>query len=374
MGRLLKTVVWFLAMGLSAFALSVGHVALLDRGRAESRARADVDMRQAAQKAAREPTAKGGSLFDPSTLVEPLGRFPSNRLVYDPAVRGRLYAGGHVSEDGGGTWRPLEHPTGQRAVLLGGARARVPAVSPGGASVLCAEVLFEEPGTPPGLGPIAHAAEWRGGLWREVVPAGEERLAASLPRDAWPRTKVKAVAYLPSGESVVALSDALLVDGTRSVPAPGELRAFLATSRGELYAAVEGQARFHLYHAASATAAWLPVPDTGPVHDLAEGPRDALYVATDSRLGRQQEGGWQWTRWPAELRPRRLAAHPGEDLVAAWGAGRLGLSRDGGRSLRICRLKDTAVSWAAWDPFAHDSVTVLDLQGNAFRVSLDSVK
>jgi hypothetical protein len=367
-GNLLKAVGWFLAMGLAAFGLSLAQIQLLDRRHSEAKAQADADIRQAAQAA----PPSGRSLFDPSTVVEPLGRFPSNRVVYDPAVEGRLYSGGHVSEDGGASWRPLEHPGGMRAVLLGGDRARAPAVAPGGTAVLCAEVLFDAPGTALGLGPIVHATEWRGGLWRTLVPADED-LASTAPKDLWPRTRVKAVAYLPSGESVVATSEAVLV-GERRMPTPGPLRAFLATSSGEMYAAVDGQARFRLYRAASAGSAWLPVPDTGSIHDLAEGPGGALYVATDFKLGRGGPEAWEWIPWPAELRGRRLAAHPRHDLLAAWGGGRLGLSRDGGRGMRICRLEDTAVSWAAWDPFTADSVTVLDRHGDAFRVLLDSVK
>jgi hypothetical protein len=366
MRRLWEATGWFLALCLISLAASLAHVYLGGWSAGGARPPATRPATPSPPTPTKEPPR---SLLDAPTITVPLGRFPSLRLIYDPETRGRLYAGGAWSEDGGATWASWTDPAGRHIVLLGASRARLPAIG-GDGRMLFGEVLFEEPGVVSGLGSIAHAAEWRDGRWEILLEASEERPSSRL----WPRMPVIGVAYLPSGDLLIARRESLLVVGRRSVPTPGAVHELLVTSAGELYAAVKDPGRFETYHAHDIGSAWRPIPDVKAVSAFGEGPDGTIYMVAQGRLGRGHGTQWMWSPRPVPLRADHLALHPGTGWLALWGEGRLGLSKDGGRTTVACRLDDVEVAWAAWDPFTTETLTILDYAGNAFRLDLASVR
>jgi hypothetical protein len=358
--RLWKTAAWLLALLGVAFALSAAQVAFLDW--AGSRVGSAASPLPAT-------AAKPASLFEPTTVVDPLGRFPSRRVTYDGGVRGRLYAVGERSDDGGRSWQPLTGRGHEGVVLLGGDAALAPGVGPAG-RLLFGEVLFDEPGVASGPRRIAHAVEWQGGRWARLGPDDREPLAGSPGSGPG----VRGIGYLPDGRAVVATRDRVLVGGETLSQCPTGMTALLVTTSGTLYVAVDDPGRFSLYRADGPGAPWLPVAGMGRVDGLAEGIGGRVYVASGARLGRGSGSDWAWSALPAGLVPEAVAAHPRAPLVAVWGDRRLAISRDGGATLVACPLKDLPLAWAAWDPFATDSLTVLDPEANAYRLKLESVR
>ena len=345
---------WLALFGSLALGLSLAKVWF--RGWQEARPRARVSAGALPQ--SRAPSA-------PPAVLEALGHFPGGPVTYDAEVRGRLYAGGRVSDDGGRSFRPLQDSAGRGALPLRRRWLRT-AAGPGG-RLLFGEVLFEEPRVATGLGTFAHAVEWRDGGWTTLVSDDEER----WPADGGPRLLVCGLGYMPDGTSVVATAEEVRFgDGRRLQPPPG-LRRLLVARNGDLYAAAGDSASFGLYVATSDTPSFLPVSGVGRVEALDEGVGGVVFLALGGRLGRGARRQWQWTDKPIAVSVEQLAAHPRAPLLAAWGRGALAVGRDE-RTLVVCRLGELEVQWAAWDPFATDRLTLVSPQGDAYLLPLGS--
>jgi hypothetical protein len=119
---------------------------------------------------------------------------------------------------------------------------------------------------------------------------------------------------------------------------------------------VNERTRFALWRAAAPEGPWLPIGGSGPIVAVAE--TGGLLFAAGHLLGRLSGSAWTFTPWPVRFKPSGLAAHPSAPLLAAWGAGALVVSRDGGRTLTRARLGDFQVSFAAFDPFRTDVLLV----------------
>ena len=301
----------------------------------------------------------------PAPAPEGADPYPSSRIAFDRTRAGRLYAAAWVSEDGGRTWRPLASD-GSSVRLLGGTQALAPAPGPDG-RLLVSGVLFEEPGVATGLGAIARAAEWRNGGW---APFGSTAPDTELI-DKWSDLRARAIGYTPDGTAVIAAAQEIATSDGRSWPTPGRLRSALVSATGAIYAAISDSGRFGLYRADTLGAPWMPLAGAGAVDALAE-TAGAILVVSSSRLGRLQRGQWRWTDLPSTVRPRELAAHPTQPLVALWGEGRLLISADGGMQFRESQL-GFEIDWAAWDPFTADTLTLVERDGRAHVLSLRSL-
>ena len=349
----LSVAAWLALLCALALALSLARVRL----------REWEDGRVPAGTSAGEP-APSRSLFAPSAVLEPLGRFPPGPLTYDPTIRGRLYAGGRRSDDGGRSWHPLQDAAGRGVLPL--RRRWLNAAAGPNARLLLGEVLFEEPGVATGLGSLAHAVEWRDGGWTTLLPDDEELWLDG----SGPRLRVCGLGYLPDGRSVVATTtEVRLGDGGRLQP-PAGLRRLLVARNGDLYAAAGEAGSFGLYVATNGSPSFLPVPGVDRVEAMGEGVGGVVILAVGGRIGRGGRRQWQWTDTPRTLTVDQLAAHPALGLLAAWGRGGLAVARDG-RSLVTCRLGAVRVQWAAWDPFATD-LTVVSPQGDAYLLKLET--
>jgi len=293
-------------------------------------------------------------------IVETVGRAPSRDIEFAPD--GALYSGTSISRDDGRTWTILSDAAGRRAVQLGGPHAIPPVVSREG-RVLFAEILFDDPGTPLGQGPIAHAVEWNGSEWKILVnPMPEESIQ--------PRFLVTDVTWNePEKEPLVLSSDASL--GAESLRMAGiEMGAatsFASALDLTLCVALREPAKFHLFTLGPPVWRWRPVATPGPVHDLAAGPNGLVYAACD-QLGRRIAGGWNWKQWPPGFQAEHLAADLSRPLLAAWGGDRLVVSRDGGATMR--EIEPYGVIFAAWDPRRTDTLYVLRHTRELARVTL----
>jgi hypothetical protein len=339
----------------------------------------------------RDRAPSSPALSAPAPRIETIGPAPSSRLQFDPVTPGRIYAGGHVSDDGGRSWSPLADADGAYMELLGGPKA-VPITVAAGGRVLCGETILSGAGILPGQGAIAHAAEWRDGSWHVIAGASEERFGELRSRPGRPARQpsspneivsntlelyvvplppdipVNAVAYLPAGGFMIAMRREIRFDDGRWQHLPGEITSLLAAASGALYATVTDPTGFPLHMAPDSRADWRPVGDVGPARAIAEGPNGTLYVASD-RFGRGAPGAWQWINWPLNLQVEHLAAAPNSPLVAGWTRNQLLVSVDGGASLYPIALPALEIEWVAVDPYKALSLLLLDRARIAYRVT-----
>jgi hypothetical protein len=280
----------------------------------------------------------------------PAERIPWVRFAFDRTRANRLYAAGSVSDDQGRTWRPLESD-GVRVDALSGALAPPPLPGPNG-RLLVAGVQIERPGVAGSL-----AAEWRDGGW---VPFG---LRTNLP--------VRALGYTTDGTAFVATEREVLTSDGRSWATPGRLVVALVSQAGAIYAAIDEEGRFGLYRAEAFGAPWLPVAGAGKV-DLLADVAGTILVTRGRRVGLLDQGQWSWSDLPTNEQPLGLTVHPMRPLVAVWSESRLLTSADGGRQFRSSPL-GYKVGWAAWDPFAADTLTLVEPSGGAYRVSIQDM-
>lgn len=342
---MLRALAWFAGILLTSLTVSMLEIGIRSSARRLAVSRSP-ETRGASP--APRPTPRGVPL-------ESLGRFPSDRVSFAPS-HGRIYAGTAFSDDAGRSWSALS-AGGRRLLLLGGSRAFLPRPRADG-SVLLGEVLVYD--SDPALGTVAHAAIAR--------PTGLEVLIPEADHErVMPQMIVRGLGHSSAGQWVVATSSELLRGDGRSRSLPGETRAFLAASDGSFYVSLVDNNRFPLFHAGDFEAAWLPVAGArDTVTDLAEG-AGSVYSAGRS-LGRRTNGQWRFGPWPGGGSFERIAAHPGDHLLAAWGPEGLAVSLDGGERLARCDLGRRSVSWAAWDPAGPGRLVVLDRHGDAWAL------
>ena len=291
-------------------------------------------------------------------------RCPSNRIAYDRTRPNRLYAAGSVSDDSGRTWRPL---TSAGVSVRFSEEALPPVPGPDG-RLLVGGVQFQGPGAPTDRSAIAPAAEWRDGGWVPFLGSAKwptDALASPADR------RVRGLGYSPDGTAVVANAREIATFGGRSWPTPGRLTGALVSETGTIYVAIHEEGRFGLYRAESLGAPWVPVAGASGVDLLTEG-AGAVLVISGMRLGRLDRGQWTWTDLPSSGQPQGLAAHPTRPLIAAWDGSQLLTSSDGGRAFRTSPL-GFEVEWAAWDPFANDTLTLVDRNREVHQLSLQAL-
>jgi len=304
-------------------------------------------------------------------VVEPLGRLPAYVTAFDPERPGRVYAGGWVSNDRGRHWEPLVGADGRIVTVLGARRSPPMAAGPG-SRILCAGVLFEEPGAALGRGEVAAVAAWDGAEWSVAVP-GDAWLRGPGMAAARTIPVIDDAAYTPEGVPVVASNGWLESPGRASIWS-GSVLALLFASDGRLYAIPRARLRAGdstgaIERSSDGGRTWETIAiEARDVVDIAEGPPGRVYIAAD-RLGRRYTSDWYWTAWPTEFRPEGLAAHPRGPLVAAWGEGRLVVSRDFGATLPPVLLGGLSVVSVSIDPFEAAQLLVVDREGLGYRVT-----
>lgn len=297
--------------------------------------------------------------------VETVAKFPQGGFVFDPAVRDRLLAFGSESRDGGLTWAALKGRRGERVVSLKGPRTTPPVVREG--RLVLAEALIDEPGIDFGRGPIAHAAVFNSGEW--TVLLGER------PEDvATPALPVRSAGFLPSGEAFYVIEEDLIAEKSR-IEIPGPHQALFASAGdGSLWVGTAaGAGRFPLYRLGSQSEGWAPVEVPAKFEAKVVAEAAGVTLVGGRSLLVASPSGWIEKPWPTGFLPAEMAGHPKARWIAAWQAGVLVVgSLDG--PLRRCRLENFVVTWAAFDPFRTDSITVTDAEGNAARLSLASIR
>lgn len=292
--------------------------------------------------------ARADTLMPLKVTITTLGRSPIAKFAFDPGVADRVLSCGAVSTDGGRTWPALIADVLVRPMVLGGANAVAPVPGPEG-RFLCGDMILPGAHVPAaGQGEVHPAAEWDGQAFHAVG------LPAASPDYATEPIPTTSVAYAPDGQALAARgNEVLLADGRYQ--APGEIIAFAMDGRGRVVAATRrGRKETDLYAADTLGDAWTPVQAPGVVHDVAAA-GDRVYVAADLLGVRDADGKWRWTPWPVNVQPNRLSIVG--DTVIAWGrlypaayhAGALALSRDGGATIRFAALEKHPL-WVALDP------------------------
>jgi hypothetical protein len=292
--------------------------------------------------------ARADTLMPLRVTITTLGRPPIAKFVFDPGVADRVVSCSAVSTDGGRTWPALIADVMVRPMVLGGANAVAPVPGPGG-RFLCGDMILPGAHVPAvGQGEIHPAAEWDGQAFHAVG------LPAASPDYATEPVPTTSVAYTPDGQAIAARGTELLLADAR-YQTPGDLVAFAMDARGRVVAATRrGRKETDLHAAESLGDPWTKVPAPGIVHDVAAAD-DRIYVAADLLGSRDADGKWRWTPWPANVQAERLSI--ADDTVIAWGrlypaayhAGVVVLSRDGGATIRFAPLEKHPL-WVALDP------------------------
>jgi hypothetical protein len=298
-----------------------------------------------------------------TSTPEGVEQCPSKRIAHDRTHPNRLYAAGSVSEDSGRSWRPL---TSAGVSVRPSEEALPPVPGPDG-RLLVGGVRFEGPGAPADRSAFVPVAEWRDGLWVPFGTAERPTDTVATPADR----QVRGLGYTPDGTAVVATERGISTFDGRSWPTPGRLTGALVSETGAIYVAINEEGRFGLYRADSLGAPWIPIAGASGVDMLTEG-AGALLVISGMRLGRLDRGQWTWTDLPSFGQPRGLAAHPTRPLIAAWDGSQLLTSSDGGREFRASPL-GFEVEWAVWDPFATDTLTLVDRKREIRQLSLQAL-
>lgn len=310
----------------------------------------------------------GSSRERPAMLiprVERVGPAPARVFAFDPRVPGRVYAGAWVSDDGGRHWRPLIGNDGRLVTLLGGQREVPIAVGPGG-RVLCAAVLFEQPGVAVGLGEIATIVEWDGYAWRTIVP-GDDWLAHGSGSWETASAPVSSLAYAHDGRVLAATARGVRTPAGVD-PWARSVRALWMASDGSLFALTRVADQTELIQSRDDGRSWQPIVRQAGLVDATEGQPGVIYVA-GKRLGRASGAEWFWTPWPSEFEPEHIAAHLRTRTVVAWGGGRIAVSLDGGISLPPIMMTPFHVAWVAVEPFEPQTLLVGDRSGLLYRVT-----